>query len=266
MTNYEDQLIYVLENGEERGDRTGTGTISCFGLMGKYDLKESFPLITSKKVFFKSVVAELLWFLSGSDNTSDLDSRIWDAWANDFGDVGPIYGVQWRRWGEGEGNTFTKGIDQITEVIEALKTKPESRRHVVSAWNVTAVPKMALPPCHMFFQFYVSQKKYLNCCMYQRSADMAIGVPFNIASYALLTHLIAREVGLEPGEFTHMIGDAHIYSNHVDGVKEQLEREVRPLPTLRIAHDAPSIFHIRPEHIILENYDPHPFIKFEVAV
>lgn len=258
MRPYLGLLRDVLEHGEKRTDRTGTGTISLFGAQTRYDLRAGFPLVTTKKVLFPAVVRELLWFLKGSTNINDdlkQHTPIWDAWADENGELGPIYGYQWRNWG---------GIDQISETIATLKTNPHSRRIIVSAWNVADIPKMKLPPCHAFFQFYVSGDKGLDCQLYQRSADLALGVPFNIASYALLMSMIAQEVGLTPRYFVHTLGDAHIYLNHVEGVKIQLEREPHPLPKLVLAQK-PTL-EMTFEDIALEGYQHHPFIKFPVAV
>ena len=256
MRPYLDLLRHVLEAGERRTDRTGTGTISLFGAQSRYDLRQGFPLVTTKKVLFPAVVRELLWFLRGSTNIHDdlhQHTPIWDAWADDKGELGPIYGYQWRNWGG----------DQITQAIETIKKDPTSRRIIVSAWNVADIPKMKLPPCHAFFQFYV-QDSQLDCQLYQRSADLALGVPFNIASYALLMSMIAQECKLEPRFFVHTLGDAHIYLNHVEGVKLQLEREPHPLPKLVMANK-PTL-EMTFEDIALEGYQHHPFIKFPVAV
>jgi len=259
MRPYLDLLRTVLKDGERRTDRTGTGTISLFGAQTRYDLREGFPLVTTKKVLFPAVVRELLWFLRGSTNINDdlhQHTPIWDAWADENGELGPIYGYQWRNWGG-------TGIDQITDAIETIKRDPTSRRIIVSAWNVADLPRMKLPPCHAFFQFYVAGV-HLDLQLYQRSADLALGLPFNIASYALLMSMIAQECELSPRYFIHTLGDAHIYLNHVEGVKQQLEREPLPLPTLRLA-DKP-VLEQRFEDIVLENYQHHPFIKFPVAV
>ncbi len=256
MRPYLELLRHVLEAGERRTDRTGTGTLSLFGAQSRYDLRQGFPLVTTKKVLFPAVVRELLWFLRGSTNIHDdlhQHTPIWDAWADDKGELGPIYGYQWRNWGG----------DQITQAIETIKQDPTSRRIIVSAWNVADLPKMKLPPCHAFFQFYV-QDAQLDCQLYQRSADLALGVPFNIASYALLMSMIAQECGLTPRFFVHTLGDAHIYLNHVEGVKLQLEREPHPLPTLVMANK-PTL-EMAFEDISLENYQHHAFIKFPVAV
>ena len=259
MKQYLDLIQQILEHGDEKGDRTGTGTRSLFGLQARYDLRDGFPLVTTKKVLFKAVVRELLWFLKGSTNINDeltQHTPIWDAWADEDGELGPIYGHQWRNWGG-------TGIDQIENAIQLIKTNPESRRIIVSAWNVADIPKMALPPCHAFFQFYVVNG-HLDCQLYQRSADMALGVPFNIASYALLTHMVAQECGLTPRYFVHVLGDAHVYLNHIEGLKKQLLREPHPLPKLVLADKPMS--DLRFEDIQLEGYTHHPFIRFKVAV
>jgi thymidylate synthase len=263
MRPYLDLLRHVLEHGERRTDRTGTGTLSVFGAQTRYDLREGFPLVTTKKVLFPAVVRELLWFLKGSTNIHDdltQHTPIWDAWATPDGELGPIYGHQWRHWGARNGGA---GIDQISEAIATIKRDPSSRRIIVSAWNVADIPEMRLPPCHALFQFYVHAGQ-LDCQLYQRSADLALGVPFNIASYALLTAMVARECRLEPRYFVHTFGDAHIYLDHVEGVKLQLSRTPFPLPTLVLA-DKP-VLEQRFEDIRLENYQHHPFIKFPVSV
>jgi thymidylate synthase len=263
MRPYLDLLRHVLEHGERRTDRTGTGTIAVFGAQTRYDLRAGFPLVTTKKVLFPAVVRELLWFLRGSTNINDdltQHTPIWDAWADERGELGPIYGHQWRSWGRRVGEP---GIDQISDAIATIKRDPSSRRIIVSAWNVTDIANMKLPPCHALFQFYV-HAGHLDCQLYQRSADLALGVPFNIASYALLTAMIAKECGLVPRTFIHTFGDAHIYLNHVEGVKLQLAREPYPLPRLVLA-DKP-VLEQRYEDIALEGYQHHPFIKFPVAV
>ncbi|PKN56257.1 MAG: thymidylate synthase [Deltaproteobacteria bacterium HGW-Deltaproteobacteria-14] len=261
MRPYLDLLRLVLEQGERKSDRTGTGTRSLFGLQTRYDLREGFPLVTTKKVLFDSVVRELLWFLRGATNINDdLGTRIWDAWAAPDGELGPIYGHQWRRWGA---TADDPGIDQISAAIDLIKRQPDSRRIIVNAWNVGDLDKMALPPCHAFFQFYVAAG-HLDCQLYQRSADLALGVPFNIASYALLTTMIANECGLTPRWFIHTLGDAHIYDNHVEGVTRQLDREPLPLPRVALA-DKPTLA-LTFDDIRLEGYQHHPFIKFAVAV
>lgn len=259
MRAYLDLIQHVLDHGEKRTDRTGTGTLSVFGTQSRYDLRAGFPLLTTKKVLFGAVVRELLWFLRGATNIHDGLSQhtpIWDAWADSDGELGPIYGYQWRNWGG-------QGIDQIRQAIATIKTDPMSRRIIVSAWNVADLPKMKLPPCHAFFQFYVAGE-YLDCQLYQRSADLALGVPFNIASYALLLSMIAQECRLAPRFLIHTLGDAHIYLNHVEGVKIQLSREPHPLPKLVLA-DKP-VLDMRFEDVALEGYQHHPFIKFPVAV
>lgn len=262
-TPYEDLLRDVLVNGTDKADRTGTGTRSVFGRQIRYDLSEGFPLITTKRVFTKGIVAELLWMLSGSTNSRVLEDQgvnIWKAWAGPDGDLGHIYGHQWRSWMDADRNT----IDQITDVVGSIINNPDSRRHIVSAWNVGDLDYMALPPCHAFFQFYVADGK-LSCQLYQRSADLFLGVPFNIASYALLTHMIAQQTDLEVGEFIHTFGDAHIYSNHFDQVHEQLRRDARNYPTLKL-NKAKSIFDYKLTDVEFEGYYPHEAIKAPVAV
>ncbi|MCA0146616.1 thymidylate synthase [Blastococcus sp. LR1] len=262
-TQYEDLLRRILEQGSPKEDRTGTGTVSLFGEKLRYDLSETFPLVTTKKVHFKSIAVELLWFLRGDSNVAWLRENgvtIWDEWAADDGELGPVYGVQWRSWPTPDGQQ----IDQIAQLLDTLRSDPNSRRMIVSAWNVAALPDMALAPCHAFFQFYVADGK-LSCQLYQRSADMFLGVPFNIASYALLTKMIAAQVGLEPGDFVWVGGDCHIYSNHVAQVTEQLSREARPFPALELA-PAPSLFDYTYEHFTVRDYDPHPAIRAAVAV
>jgi thymidylate synthase len=259
---YLDLVRQVLEHGEERPDRTGTGTLSLFGLSARYDMREGFPLVTTKKVLFPAVVRELGWFLRGSTNIRDgltQHTPIWDAWADPDGELGPIYGAQWRRWPGPDGP-----IDQIQRAIELIERDPTSRRILVSAWNPADLDRMALPPCHVLFQFYVNGRR-LDCQLYQRSADLALGVPFNIASYALLTHMIANQCGLVPGFFIHVLGDAHVYQNHVAGLREQLTRRPHPLPTLHLP-PGKKVDDIRFEDVELRNYSCHPFIKFEVAV
>jgi thymidylate synthase len=277
MKQYHDLVRRVLDEGERRDDRTGTGTLSVFGAQARYDLGQGFPLLTTKKVLFTGIVRELLWFLRGSTNIRDdltQNTPIWDAWADETGELGPIYGHQWRRWGapfqqharDKHPLAFARsgqGIDQLADAIHTIKTDPSSRRIIVSAWNPADVPHMALPPCHAFFQFYV-RGKHLDVQLYQRSADIALGVPFNIASYALLLMLVAQECGLEPGHLVHTLGDAHIYLNHVEGLKTQLAREGFPLPQVRIAQK--PLADITFEDIALEGYQHHPFIRFEVAV
>jgi thymidylate synthase len=259
MKQYLDLVKEVLEHGDERPDRTGTGTLSIFGMQTKYDLRDGFPLLTTKKVLFSAVVRELLWFLRGSTNINDdlkEHTPIWNAWADEQGELGPIYGYQWRNWGGA-------GIDQIANAIDLIKNNPSSRRIIVNAWNVADIPKMALPPCHLMFQFYVVGGR-LDCMLYQRSADLALGVPFNIASYALLMMMMAQECKLEPGIFTHTLGDAHIYQNHIEGVKKQLTREPKTLPRVTVA-DKP-VDALKFEDIALHDYEHHPFIKFPIAV
>lgn len=262
-TPYEDLLRKILAEGTHKDDRTGTGTTSYFGAQLHYDLSESFPLITTKKVHVKSVVGELLWFLRGDSNIQFLHDHgvtIWDEWADEQGDLGPVYGVQWRSWPTPDG----RHIDQITNAIEMLRTNPDSRRNIVSAWNVAELDNMALPPCHLLFQLYVSDGK-LSCQLYQRSADMFLGVPFNIASYSLLTHMLAQQAGLEVGKFVWTGGDCHIYDNHQEQVKLQLSREPRPYPQLQLKK-APSIDAYTFDDIAFEGYDPHPVIRGQVAV
>ena len=261
MKPYLDLVRHVLEHGERREDRTGTGTLSVFGAQVRYDLRDGFPLVTTKKVLFSAVVHELLWFLRGSTNINDeltQHTPIWDAWANEAGELGPIYGHQWRNWSG-------QGIDQIQIAIDQIKRDPTSRRIIVSAWNVADLADMALPPCHTMFQFYVAGGEgRLDCQLYQRSADLALGVPFNIASYALLLTLVANECGLTPGFFIHTFGDAHVYANHIAGLEQQLQREPLPLPRLRIGKKA--VDEVRFDDIELLGYEHHPFIRFKVAV
>jgi len=271
-TEYERALQYVLVNGVPSTDRTGVGTLSVFGLQCRYDLSKEFPLITSKRVHWKSVVAELIWLLSGSTNINDLDATIWDEWADANGDLGPVYGKQWRNWEAtvsqrtGMGTAmFNVKIDQIKDVVDQIRSNPDSRRLIVSAWNPVDLPRMALMPCHTLFQFYVREGR-LSCQLYQRSADMFLGVPFNIASYALLTHMVARVCGLEVGEFIHTIGDAHIYLNHTEQVVEQLSRDDKPRPQVILSGDYQYPWEFKPEDIELVGYDPHPVIKAPVAV
>jgi len=261
---YLDLLQRVLDEGVERDDRTGTGTRSVFGHQMRFDLERGFPLVTTKKIHFKSLVHELLWFLRGDTNVRALQEvgvTIWDEWADEAGDLGPVYGRQWRSWTAAGGET----IDQIADVVRAIRETPDSRRLLVSAWNVGDLLRMALPPCHVLFQFYVADGR-LSCQLYQRSADVFLGVPFNIASYALLTHLVARTTGLAPGDFVHTFGDAHLYLNHLEQARLQLSREPRPLPTLALDPDVDDLFEFRYEHIRLRDYDPHPRIKAAVAV
>lgn len=264
MKQYTDLLRHVLANGVQKHDRTGTGTVSVFGYQMRFDLNAGFPLLTTKKVHLKSIIHELLWFLQGSTNIAYLKEngvRIWDEWADENGNLGPVYGYQWRNWPKPDGTH----IDQITQVVNAIKTNPDSRRLIVSAWNVADVDKMKLPPCHAFFQFYVADGK-LSCQLYQRSADIFLGVPFNIASYALLTMMVAQVCNLKLGDFVHTLGDAHIYNNHFNQVNEQLSRDLRALPTMCINPTVNDIFSFKFEDFSLENYDPHPPIKGLVAV
>ncbi|MDN3482735.1 thymidylate synthase [Arthrobacter sp. APC 3897] len=263
-TPYEDLLRDVMANGTQKSDRTGTGTRSVFGRQMRFDLSESFPLITTKRVHFKSVALELLWFLRGDSNVRWLQERgvsIWNEWADDDGELGPVYGVQWRSWPAPDGGQ----IDQIAKVVESIRTNPDSRRHIVTAWNPAEVDNMALPPCHAMFQFYVADGK-LSCQLYQRSADLFLGVPFNIASYALLTLMVAQQTGLEPGEFVWTGGDVHIYDNHVDQVREQISREPFPYPQLRLARKPDSIFDYVLEDFEVLDYRHHPGIKAPIAV
>ena len=264
MEQYHDLLQHILDNGTKKEDRTGTGTLSVFGYQSRYDLSKGFPCLTTKKLHLRSIIVELLWFLQGDTNIKYLKDNkvsIWDEWADEKGDLGPVYGHRWRSWPSNDGGT----IDQITKLVDQLKNNPESRRLIVSAWNVADVDNMALPPCHTMFQFYVADGK-LSCQLYQRSADVFLGVPFNIASYALLTMMLAQVVGLEAGEFIHTLGDAHLYSNHLDQAKLQLTRDCRPLPTMKINPDVKDIFSFQLEDFELTNYDPHPHIKAAVAV
>ena len=264
MRQYHDLLQHILDNGTEKEDRTGTGTVSVFGYQMRYDLNEGFPCVTTKKLHLRSIIHELLWFLKGDTNITYLKENkvsIWDEWADENGDLGPVYGSQWRSWPIGNGES----IDQIKQILKQIKQTPDSRRIIVSAWNVAEIPKMALPPCHAFFQFYVANKK-LSCQLYQRSADTFLGVPFNIASYALLTMMIAQVCDLELGDFIHTIGDAHLYSNHLEQAKIQLERDFRPLPIMKINPDVKDLFAFKFEDFELLNYDPHPHIKAAVAI
>ncbi|WP_040281260.1 thymidylate synthase [Psychroserpens damuponensis] len=274
MKQYHDLVKHVLEQGNEKGDRTGTGTKSVFGHQMRFDLSEGFPMVTTKKLHLKSIIYELLWFLKGDTNINYLTEngvKIWNSWADKNGDLGPVYGHQWRNWNNDD-------IDQIKDVIKTLKNNPNSRRMMVSAWNPSVMPdtsksfdenvangKAALPPCHAFFQFYVADGK-LSCQLYQRSADIFLGVPFNIASYALFTMMMAQVCGYQPGEFIHTFGDAHIYSNHFEQLELQLSRELRPLPTMTLNPDVKNIFDFKFEDFTLENYNPHPHIKGAVAV
>ncbi|TCS15860.1 thymidylate synthase [Caulobacter sp. BK020] len=260
---YLNLLADILDNGVQRGDRTGTGTLGVFGRQIRFDLSKGFPVLTTKKLHLRSIIVELLWFLRGETNVKYLQDngcRIWDEWADGNGDLGPVYGKQWRSWAAPNGQS----IDQIANLIEGLKTNPNSRRHIVSAWNPADVEDMALPPCHCLFQFFVADGK-LSCQLYQRSADVFLGVPFNIASYALLTMMVAQVVGLKPGEFVHTFGDAHLYLNHLDQAREQLRREPKPFPTLKMA-DKRDLFAFAYEDFQLEGYEAHPHIKAAVAV
>ena len=264
MKQYHDLLRHILDHGTPKGDRTGTGTLSCFGHQMRFDLQEGFPLVTTKKLHTKSIIHELLWFLAGDTNIKYLQEngvRIWDEWADANGDLGPVYGYQWRSWHTPDGRV----IDQIANVVEQIKRNPDSRRHIVTAWNPADVDRMALPPCHTMFQFYVAEGK-LSCQLYQRSADTFLGVPFNIASYALLTLMVAQVCDLEPGEFVHTFGDVHLYQDHLEQARLQLTREPRPLPTIRLDPSVKDLFAFRFEHFTLEDYDPHPHIKAAVSV
>lgn len=264
MKEYHRLLRHVLENGKERGDRTGTGTISTFGYQMRFDLSEGFPLLTTKKVHLKSIIHELLWFLKGDTNVKYLQDngvRIWNEWADENGDLGHIYGYQWRSWPDYKGGF----IDQISDAVETIKNNPDSRRIIVSAWNVADLPNMNLPPCHAFFQFYVAEGR-LSLQLYQRSADCFLGVPFNIASYALLLLMMAQVTGLKAGDFVHTTGDTHLYLNHLDQARLQLTREPRALPRMRLNPDVKSIFDFKYEDFTLEDYNPHPHIKAEVSV
>ncbi len=264
MKQYLDLLERVLEEGVEKGDRTGTGTISVFGHQMRFDLSDGFPLLTTKKLHLRSIIHELLWFLNGETNTSYLNERgvrIWDEWADENGDLGKIYGYQWRSWSTPD----NEDIDQIKQVVDSIKNNPDSRRHIVSAWNVGDLNKMALPPCHILFQFYVAEGK-LSCQLYQRSADIFLGVPFNIASYALLLMMMAQVTGLEPGTFVHTLGDAHIYLNHIEQVKLQLTRNTHPLPVMKINPSKRSIFDFEFEDFELNEYESHPHIKGAISV
>lgn len=263
MKQYQDLLKHILENGTEKTDRTGTGTISVFGYQMRFNLNEGFPLVTTKKIHLKSVIHELLWFIKGETNIQYLKEngvKIWDEWANESGDLGPVYGKQWRSWDSKNGE-----IDQLKEVLKQLKNSPDSRRIIVSAWNVGELSEMALMPCHAFFQFYVADNK-LSCQLYQRSADVFLGVPFNIASYALLTMMIAQECGLGLGDFVWTGGDTHIYSNHIEQVNLQLNRSPKDLPIMKLNPNIKSVFDFKYEDFTLENYDPYPMIKAPVAV
>ncbi|QLG12053.1 thymidylate synthase [Deinococcus sp. D7000] len=264
MQPYLDLMRQILDHGAVKTDRTGTGTRSLFGAQLRFDLADGFPLVTTKKIHLKSVIHELLWFLSGSSNVGYLQDhgvRIWDEWADEAGELGPVYGVQWRSWPTADG----RHIDQIKQLVTQIKTNPDSRRLIVSAWNVGEIEEMALPPCHVLFQFYVAGGR-LSCQLYQRSADMFLGVPFNIASYALLTRMVAQVCGLQPGEFIWTGGDCHLYSNHLEQAREQLTREPRPLPTMHLNPDVKDLLDFRYEDFRLTGYEPHPHIKAAVAV
>ena len=264
MQQYLDLVKHIMENGTDKNDRTGTGTRSVFGYQMRFNLKDGFPCLTTKKLHLRSIIHELLWFLQGDTNIKYLQDnkvRIWDEWADENGDLGPVYGYQWRSWPTPDGGH----IDQITQLIDRLKKNPDSRRHIVSAWNVANVDDMALPPCHTMFQFYVADGK-LSCQLYQRSADVFLGVPFNIASYALLTMMVAQVCGYEAHEFVHTFGDAHIYNNHFEQVNLQMTREIRPLPKMKINPEVKDIFGFTGEDFELVDYDPHPHIKGAVAV
>ncbi len=264
MRQYLDFLRHILDHGRPKSDRTGTGTVSAFGYQMRFDLAEGFPLLTTKKIHLKSVIYELLWFLRGDTNVRFLQEhgvRIWDEWAGSDGELGPIYGYQWRSWPAPDG----RHIDQLGEVVRRIREEPDSRRLIVSAWNVADLPRMALPPCHILFQFYVADGR-LSCQMYQRSADAFLGVPFNVASYALLTMMVAKVTDLQPGELILSLGDVHLYSNHLEQAELQLTREPRPLPTMRLRPDVRSLFDFAYEHFTLEGYAPHPHIPARVAV
>jgi thymidylate synthase len=264
MRQYLDLMQHVLDQGARKSDRTGTGTLSIFGAQLRFDLGAGFPLLTTKRVHLKSIIHELLWFLKGDTNTRYLRENgvtIWDEWADSQGNLGPVYGYQWRSWPAPDGGH----IDQMSQVVEQIRSNPDSRRLIVSAWNVADLPKMALLPCHAFFQFYVADRR-LSCQLYQRSADVFLGVPFNIASYALLTLMVAQVCGLRPGELVHTFGDTHLYLNHLDQAREQLGREPRALPVMRLNPSVKDLFKFRYEDFTLENYDPHPAIKAPVAV
>ncbi len=264
MKQYHDLLQHILDNGTKKEDRTGTGTISVFGYQMRFDLNDGFPCLTTKKLHLRSIIHELLWFLKGDTNIQYLKENnvsIWDEWADEDGNLGPVYGSQWRSWPAADG----RHIDQIKQVLDQIKNNPDSRRIIVSAWNVGEIDKMALPPCHAFFQFYVADGK-LSCQLYQRSADTFLGVPFNIASYALLTMMMAQVCGLKPGDFVHTLGDAHLYSNHLEQARLQLTRDFRPLPQMKMNPNVKDLFDFKYEDFELLNYDPHPHIKAAVAI
>ncbi|MEQ8582983.1 MAG: thymidylate synthase [Marinoscillum sp.] len=264
MKQYLDLMQHILDHGVEKGDRTGTGTLSIFGHQMRFNLQEGFPLVTTKKVHLRSIIHELLWFIKGDSNIKYLNDNkvtIWDEWADADGELGPVYGVQWRSWPKSDGTT----VDQLSGLIETIKNNPNSRRMIISAWNVGEIEKMALPPCHTLFQFYVADGK-LSCQLYQRSADVFLGVPFNIASYALFTMMIAQVCGLEYGDFVHTFGDTHLYSNHLEQARLQLSRDPRPLPVMKLNPGVKDIFSFTIDDFTLENYDPHPHIKAQVAV
>ena len=268
MNNYLDLQRSILETGTTRSDRTGTGTISLFGAQLRFDLGAGFPLVTTKRVHLKSIVHELLWFISGDTNVRKLQQSgvtIWDEWADEAGELGPVYGSQWRSWPAVAEDGSLRVIDQLSDVIEQIRTTPDSRRLVISAWNVGEIPRMKLPPCHLLFQLGVANER-LSCSMYMRSCDVFLGLPFNIASYALLTQMIARDTGLGLGDLVISLGDAHIYSNHIEQTRRQLAREPRPLPQMHLDPSVKSVFDFRFEHFQLENYDPHPGIKAPIAV
>lgn len=278
MQAYQDLLKTILEKGEKRTDRTGTGTLSLFGHQMRFDLSQGFPLVTTKKVHLRSIIHELLWFLQGDTRLEYLHQNkvtIWDEWADSNGDLGPIYGFQWRRWGEAHPRLIEKGVrtedavngvDQILDLIDGIRKNPYSRRHIVSAWNVADIPHMALPPCHVMFQFYVHTDGRLSCQLYQRSADVFLGVPFNIASYALLVLMVAQVTGHKPGEFIHTFGDAHLYLNHLEQAKEQVARTPKPWPRMKLNPAIKDILQFTYEDFSLESYDPHPAIKAEISI
>ena len=264
MQQYQNLLRHILDNGHQKHDRTGTGTVSCFGYQMRFNLADGFPMVTTKKMHLRSIIHELLWFLKGDTNVAYLKENgvsIWDEWADEEGNLGPVYGHQWRSWPTPNGET----VDQISRLIQMIKSNPDSRRLIVSAWNVADIEKMALPPCHCLFQFYVVDGK-LSCQLYQRSADTFLGVPFNIASYALLTLMVAQVTALQPGEFVHTFGDVHLYNNHLDQARLQLTRDPRPLPNMKINPEIKDIFSFKFEDFVLENYDPHPSIKAAISV